>query len=675
MYLIVDLETSMHGGYKKDSNPFIDEVLCHGLLYQNKTLVTETSKPKEGWLKDVTILIGHNIKFDLMFLWNDEKLQHGFKNGLKIWDTQLAEYILSGQEHKYPALRDIAVNKYGQAPRIKNIEVSKKDGVLTHNMPIEALLTDVRNDVIDTEAIALQQVKKAKANGMYNLIVTQMDSLLATTEMEMNGLYINEERLTRHHEILQARLDNTNSELADIISKHWKYGTFNSNSPAQLSKLFFGGTIKEVIDQPILNELGCEERVKTGINRGKVKTKKATILIEYKGLGLKPQKDWKGLNDGIYSTKDAVLRIISTRADHDAGKIAGLMLAIRSLEKEISTYYVATKELIYPNGVVHGELSHCGYEKEDGNYGGGTGTGRLSSRNPNLQNQPRTGDVKKHFTSRFGDDGIMVECDWRQLEVSVFGFLTQDPQLLMDLQEGIDIHRVLGASVYGCSPEEVTKEQRQDIKPGTFLCIYGGSATKFSKDFNVSIEFAKKFIESFYGRYPVAKIWQDNLVRKVAATKQLNGKITTQGQPQHSGYLDSVTGRRYWFNTTDSPDFLKEKGLFTSFNPPEIKNYPVQGFATADFHLIAMGNLWRKSLINRDKFLLVNTVHDSILLDVKKEYLDFTCTFVKNELYYIKDIFKNRFNIDINVPIDIEFKVGKSWGELNDYTVTNSENN
>lgn len=674
MYLIFDLETTMHGGYKKDSNPFIDTILCHGLLYQDHRLIKDTQEPKGDWLKNVTTLVGHNIKFDLMFVWESKELQNALKQGLKIWDTQLAEYILSGQVHKYPALRDIAVNKYGRSPRIKNIEVSKKDGILTHNMPIESLLIDVKNDVMDTESVALQQVIKAKNNGMYDLIVTQMDALLATTEMEMNGLYVNENRLDRYHEMLNARLENTNKELQQLVGKYWT-GEFNSNSPTQLSKLFFGGTRKEIIDKPILNELGCEERIKTGINRGKIKTKKTTILNEYKGLGLKPQKDWSGKNDGIHSTKDTVLRIISTRQEHDAGKIASLMLSIRSLEKEIPTYYIATKELIYPNGVVHGELSHCGYSKEDGNYGGGTGTGRLSSRNPNLQNQPRTGDVKKHFTSRFGEDGIMVECDWRQLEVSVFGFLTQDPQLLIDLQEGIDIHRVLGASVYGCKPEEVTKEQRQDIKPGTFLCIYGGSAAKFSKDFNVSIEFAKKFIESFYGRYPIAKIWQDNLVRKVAATKQLNGKITTQGQLQHSGYLDSVTGRRYWFNTTDSPEFLKEKGLFTSFNPPEIKNYPVQGFATADFHLIAMGHLWRKSLIHRDKFLLVNTVHDSILLDVKKEFLDFTCTFVKNELYYIKDIFKNRFNIDINVPIDIEFKIGNSWGELNDYTVTNSENN
>lgn len=316
--------------------------------------------------------------------------------------------------------------------------------------------------------------------------------------------------------------------------------------------------------------------------------------------------------------------------------------------------------------------------------------------------------VKQHFTSRFKEEGCIVEADWKQLEVVVFAFLTQDPQLISDLREGRDVHRELGSIVYNCLPQDVTKEQRQSIKPCTFHVIYGGGAKRLSEEKDLDLEFCKQFINAFYTRYPVAKQWQDNLVRKVEATRVLTNRVTTKGFRVSEGYLDTITGRRYWFDTTDIPDFMLEKvykrlGLtkeyvkqqikevgfneywrlfreqygedeMVSFSPPDIKNYPVQGFATADLHLIASGHLFRKSIKHRDKYLLVNTVHDSIVFDVRKKYIQKACIFIKNSLYYVKEILKDRFNIEFNVPLEVEFKVGDSWGDMKEYKIVETIN-
>ncbi len=248
-----------------------------------------------------------------------------------------------------------------------------------------------------------------------------------------------------------------------------------------------------------------------------------------------------------------------------------------------------------------------------------------------------------------------------QLEVCVFAYLTQDPQLINDLLEGIDIHCMLGSRAYG---EKIEKKdpRRPMIKRGTFLFIYGGGAPKYSREHGVPLEQAQKLLDSFRNRYPIAKIWQDNLVKQVEGSAYLINEFTPKGHQKHEGFLISQTGRQYFFKTYDAPDFLVAKGVMTSFNPSEIKNYPVQGLATADIHLIALGNLWRASIAHRDKYLLINTIHDSVLVDCLKIHAEWACNHIKTVLESIKEDLKKKFNINFNAPLVIDIKMGESWG-------------
>lgn len=222
-YLAFDLETGSTEFKGRKGSPWANKILAIGLKYQNKDVISlaQDYMPK-GWLDGVKILIGHNIKFDLLHTWRNDELQNYFKEEGRIWDTQLAEYILSGQRSKYPALRDIAVNKYGCNERPKKIEEGLKAGIRTQNMDIEDLLFDVKNDVLDTESIALQQVKIAKKAGMYNLIVDEMKSLLATTEMEFNGLYINKEIMQKNKLDLQIEYEHKRKQFDNFVKEYWK---------------------------------------------------------------------------------------------------------------------------------------------------------------------------------------------------------------------------------------------------------------------------------------------------------------------------------------------------------------------------------------------------------------------------------------------------------------------
>ncbi len=374
------------------------------------------------YLYTADILVGHNIKYDLLYLWKYEVMQEWLKNGGKIFDTQLAEYVLTGQRHKYPSLRDIAVNKYGCQERPKHMEEYWEDNVKvldwstkkiiktfpkgteslsfanqfekrsidivrgsidTSEIPKELVLEDVRNDVLDTEKVMFQQVKLLKEAGQYKLTMELMDSILFTTEMEFQGIYINQEVFQENKNRILVKIEEGKQEIRNIGDKYMR--NINFSSPGDISLLMFGGTIKEECQVPIMNELGVQERYKTGQKRGELKTKKGIKLIEVKGLGLKPLKDWETKKKGVYSTDEAVLKKIAIKPNTDAGKIALLMLELRGLEKELGTYYAGQKKgkktgfehLIYPDSCIRGSINHCQ-----------TDTGRTASNRPNLQNVP-----------------------------------------------------------------------------------------------------------------------------------------------------------------------------------------------------------------------------------------------------------------------------------------------
>ncbi len=434
---------------------------------------------------------------------------------------------------------------------------------------------------------------------------------------------------------------------------------FNPSSSAHISALLFGGDIKYTEKE----ETGV---IKTGKNAGYPKFKNHEKIKHLEGL-IKPQKSWTTAT-GKLSTNEAVLAQIANKKG-DAAEIASIMLSIRFLEKQLRTYYNGIETLIEEfDSCVHGQLCHCGYETGVDSFGGGTATGRLSSKAPNLQNFPRGSSsmVKNYFMSRYAD-GVILEFDYKQLEVIVFAFLTQDPALMQDILNGVDIHTELAGRLYkdtfGNASDKDKAVLRQKTKNSTFHVVYGGGAPSLAERVEIPLKTAEEFINIFYDKYFIAKQWQDNLVTEVrSCARYITRHDKETGIQMIEGEYKSITGRLY------KPDsfVLKKKGgeNIPWISGPSIKNYPVQGLATADIVLLMLGRLWRKSLIHRDKFLLINTVHDSVIIDCKKEFKQFACNFIRNELQLVKEMMKENFKINFNLLTPVDVKVGKSWGEI-----------
>ncbi len=202
-----------------------------------------------------------------------------------------------------------------------------------------------------------------------------------------------------------------------------------------------------------------------------------------------------------------------------------------------------------------------------------TATGRLSSRNPNFQNQPRgnTFPIRKVIASRL-EGGRIMEIDFAQLEFRTAVFLAQDKQGIEDIKNGVDVHQYT-ADIIGCS--------RQEAKAHTFKPLYGGMS---------GTENEKKYYTAFLKKYPDIKKWHEKL-----QDEAIRRKVITL-----------PTGRQYAF-----PKAERMPWGGSSFST-QIKNYPVQGFATADIVPLACINIQKLLEENNTKSLLVNTLTDSI---------------------------------------------------------------
>jgi DNA polymerase-1 len=425
----------------------------------------------------------------------------------------------------------------------------------------------------------------------------------------------------------------------------------NLGSTRDLSCLFFGGTFTEVVREPQFDIHGNPLLTKTGPNKGTIKLKNVNKEIKITGFGLKPLKQWANKKADGYSTNEEVLKFLSQKKNHPAAKIATKLLELRGLSKELGTYYEGVGSLIYPDDKIHPAFVHVA-----------TDTSRLASKNPNVQNVPGSA-VKAHFVSRY-TNGHIIAFDYSQIEVVTQAQISGDEQYISDVIEGKDMHCVYLAfkenmcynDVYRlCQEEKVPEwvEKRSNIKAFTFSRAFGAGAKSISYKTGIPLDEVKQLIQTEEEVYSGLSRYNANLSDYVTSVCDSNG---------FGVYASPITGCRWTFQKKEAPDWIKEKGINKTFKPTELKNYPVQGTA-ANIVLCMVGRLWRKSLQYRDRFVLINTVHDSVMVDCKPEWIEWTKDFIQKELQDVHAMVKERFNYEWKTPFKIDVKSGRSWSE------------
>mgnify|MGYP003334839747 FL=1 len=577
----------------------------------------KTSKP--------VIVCGHNLSFDLMYVYKESPyLKEWLQNNL-IWDTQLAEYILSGQRTKFASLDELCV-LYGLPLKEDKIKKYFEAGIGSDKIPREELEPYLKQDISNTYQIALMQYDKAKVAGQLPLIWSQMKALHATTEMMYNGLHIDKATLDAYTVDVVNDFVDVTSSLTGVVE--------DLDSPKQWSQYFFGGTKKVKVKE----EVGFYKN-----GNVKYKTVEKEVAIPSKTAYL-PDKDKISEKTGQVSVDDQVLSdMLNYVVDLGLVDTITKLLKYREVSKQLSTYVKGLSKHIIEYGdsyYIHGKLNHTS-----------TVTGRLSSTNPNLQNISNN-PIKKIFTSRF-EKGVIVEVDFNQLEVVALAHITRDARLIADISAGVDIHSALYEQMFGRKP---TKEERKPFKSRTFQLIYGAGASAIAKQAGCSLDEAKKFIEVFYTRYPSVASWHESFARVVDSSGTYLTDVVTGIKDKSRTYIHKTeTGRKFVFK-----EYFNEKAWSTrmyNFSPTEMKNYPVQGLATGDIVPMMLGVIFDK-FKGRGDVKMVNTIHDSLMFDVKAESAaDFileVTDVLKDTHVYFEETFK--------VPLALKLNAGASFG-------------
>lgn len=331
-------------------------------------------KAKEA-LNRHSCIVGWNLKFDLA--WLEKEL--GFK-ARSVWDCQLAEFIMSRQTWKYPALEDGCV-KYKVGHKLDIVKTEYWDkGIDTDEIPRDILAEYGAQDCNVTYEIFLKQLElfKTTHEHMFRLFRVHCNDLLVLQEMEFNGIcYDTEGSLAQSAELSSSitKIEANLHEFTENIPINW-------DSNDDVSVFLYGGTIKTETRVPI----GV---YKSGAKLGQVRNK--VVHNEYKvQRKVEPLKNSELKKEGYFSTDEATLRSLQT--NKVTKFIINKLLDRSKLVKLKSTYLEGLPKTItkfgWPNNMLYSVLNQCLAI-----------TGRLSSSKPNQQNLPK--EAKKYCISRY----------------------------------------------------------------------------------------------------------------------------------------------------------------------------------------------------------------------------------------------------------------------------------
>ena len=275
-------------------------------------------------------------------------------------------------------------------------------------------------------------------------------------------------------------------------------------------------------------------------------------------------------------------------------------------------------------------------------------------------------EIKQCFKSHH-PDGLLVQVDFSQLEVCCLAVIADDTVLITELNNGEDIHtnntmmlhpHLLVDPNFLNGPE--FKELRRKTKEFTFQLQYGAGAKSIAQALNIPQSEASRYKRQFYEKYTGIRKWHSGLDMEAAKCAQTGTERTQLGFPAREVILQSKTGRRYKHIQHDGPDWnANEPG----FSPTELRNYRVQGLAVGDIQPLANCIVYRKML--KDKLWkgikLINTVHDSLIMDVQPDHIAkcfrLVCSAYGDIKSHVERVYSMRFPAPLNYDVEVGFNL------------------
>ena len=615
-------------------------------------------------LDRATILIGHNIAYDLMWMW-----ECGFKYDGPVFDTMLTEYILQRGLKEPLHLKDCAERYDLETKKEDTLKEYFAKGYATDEIPRGELRQYLSADLHATQQLSDRQYKKLNSTKYAHL----MDTVLLTNKVcvtlartHRNGFKVDETKLESVRKEFETEKQEIEKRLTSQVRNLMGDMPINLNSPEQMSWVIYSRKPKdkamwanEFIPHMAHDDFKRAIRENSDI----VYKTKAVMCKSCNGTG-NIRKVRKNGTPYANTNKDPACNGLGYHFHDDRAKIAGLKfnapnakwisangfgvskgnldvlqgMANRAGMKEASGFLQDLKRLsaldTYLSSFVEGIKTHV---KSDGMLHvrllqHRTATGRFSGADPNMQNMPRGGTfpVKKVFVSRW-EGGKILEADFAQLEFRTAAYLSQDKVAINEIKTGFDVHAYT-ANVITKSGQPTT---RQDAKAHTFAPLYG--ATGFGRT-----KAEAKYYQDFTKKYKGVASWHSRLAKEALEKRS----ITTP------------SGREFSF-----PDVERRmNGSVSNFT--QIKNYPVQSFATADIVPLVLTHI--EDRLKLLQSCIVNTVHDSIVIDVHPDEINKVIFILKSINEDMNTIINQQFRIDFNVPLLLESKIGDNWLDTKD---------
>ena len=327
-----------------------------------------------------------------------------------------------------------------------------------------------------------------------------------------------------------------------------------------------------------------------------------------------------------YSTDAAALEELA-RED----PVPALILRHRILAKIKSTYVDTLADMADSMWRLHTNFVQTG-----------TATGRLSSREPNLQNIPIRAEegrrIREAFTAKPGC--VLISADYSQIELVVLAHLSGDENLISAFRKNSgqgaefqDVHRRTAALIFGIDESMVNSEQRRMAKTINFGVIYGMSAFRLANELGISRTQAQNFIATYFNTYSGVRKFIEELIAKTEQT----------------GFVTTISGRRRYIPTISSRN-KTEKSAAERI----AVNTPIQGSA-ADIVKTAMINLDRRLVKEKSGARLLLQVHDELILECPKMEADEAAQLIREEMEKA---------VKLSIPLRVSVETGSRWGDF-----------
>ena len=493
----------------------------------------------------------------------------GMKLEGQLFDIELMHYLVNPEKsHKIEIL---AMSYLGiMLDAAAGTPVQKSLFEMDEKKPVESGNMEAVVDVLLTGKI-MEDVRRLGAEQLYEKIEEPLIRVLAA--MEKTGVKVDLQQLHEYAAGLRKELDERQERIREMAGEP----ELNISSPMQVG------------------------------------------IVLFEKLALDP-KAKKSSHRHFYPTDEETLSAL-----RDKHPIVNEILEFRTVKKLLSSYIEPFPGFVNPvTGKVHTTFNQAL-----------TATGRLSSSKPNLQNIPvrteRGREIRKAFVPS-SPEGLILSADYSQIELRIMAHLSHDIHLTEAFKQGLDVHSITAAKIFGISPDEVVPEQRRIAKTANFGIMYGISAFGLAQRLRIPRNYAKKIIEDYFSNFPA-----------------ISGYIeATIESARQKGYVETLFGRRRYL-----PDIGSRNSTVRSLAERNAVNAPIQG-SSADIIKIAMTDVDREIRGMGLRSRMVLQIHDELVFDAVQEEIDVLKRIVVEKMQNV---------IELSVPLTVDCNYGKNWLE------------